>query len=65
MDKGTKLFKVNRKIKKISPSLFRYQLEQESLRLQEEIGVENKRITAKELGCKVGQIYKYVKRETR
>ena len=63
MDKGQQLLEVNRKIKQTSSSLYRYQLEKESLKLQEEIGLENKRIIAKELGCGVRQIYKHIHKE--
>lgn len=63
VDYGLKLLEVNRKIKQLSGGFLKYQLEQESIRLQEQIGLENKRIIAKELGCGVRQIYKYHHKE--
>ena len=38
-------------------------LEEELLKIQEEISLENKRIIAKELGCDVKSIYKFVHKE--
>ena len=63
MNKGLRVLELERLIKKTDSLLRKRQLEQESLRLQRQVGLENKRKIAKELGCDIRSIYKFIHKE--
>lgn len=58
-----KVLEIERLIKKTDNFVKKEQLKEESIRLQRQVGLENKRKIAKELGCDIRSIYKFVHKE--